>query len=97
MTHTPDQIVAAVCAEFGGEPARVLSPHRGHPADAQRRWVAMHVYRWGKGGPKSYSEVGRAFDRDRTSVRHGERRLMTMLGGKGNLLAKMARVRKALG
>lgn len=59
----------------------IMSPHRGQPTIAQYRWVAMLAYREQlvNQGPLSLSAVGRAFGRDRTTVRHGLARVKALL------------------
>lgn len=73
-----DVVVKAVCDRFGSKPSRVLSPTRGTPVDATVRQIAMHVYR--SLPNQSFSSVGRAFDRDRTTVRHNVQVVDTLTG-----------------
>lgn len=72
-----DVVVKAVCEVFGSTPKRVLSPVRGSPVEARIRQIAMHVYR--SLPNESWSSTGRAFDRDRTTVRHNVDRVNALL------------------
>lgn len=66
---------ARLCCIAAGEltnvsAAELVSPLRGSPAVASTRQIAMWLfYEWKR--PESWSELGRAFNRDRTTVRHG--------------------------
>jgi chromosomal replication initiation ATPase DnaA len=66
---------ARTCCIAAGElmnvsAAELVSPLRGSPAVASTRQIAMWLfYEWRR--PESWSELGRAFGRDRTTVRHG--------------------------
>ncbi|MER2605241.1 MAG: helix-turn-helix domain-containing protein [Siculibacillus sp.] len=74
-TREPDQIAArcrcleAVVAQaFGLTPTAMRNPSRGHAPVAFARQIAMYVaHVW---FAMSLSEVGRRFERDRTTVSH---------------------------
>lgn len=72
MTFTEE---ARLCCIAAGEltnvsAAELASPLRGSPAVATTRQIAMWLYyEWRR--PDNWSELGRAFGRDRTTVRHG--------------------------
>lgn len=54
--------------------AELASPLRGSPAVASARQIAIWLfYEWRK--PDSWTELGRAFGRDRTTVRHAVERV----------------------
>lgn len=74
------QIAKAVCRALGGRVDDLLSPTRESPDDAFRRHVAMYVYDklYAKG---NLTETGRAFDRDRTTVDHGLKRVRERIDG----------------
>jgi chromosomal replication initiation ATPase DnaA len=72
---TRTKVIRAVCRVMGGSLYEILSPHRGRPATARRRWVAMHVFRHLTEPPRTYTAVGPLFNRDRTSVAHAERKV----------------------
>lgn len=66
---TVEQIAEAVGMEKGIPAHRILSTHRGAPADAWARACAMWLYK-NLVPSRTWSDVGRAFNRDRTTVRH---------------------------
>lgn len=76
------RVAEATVAELGGELDDLLSTTRKHPEDAFRRAVAMYVYHelWGK---DNLSETGRAFGRDRSTVRHALDRVLARIAGTG--------------
>lgn len=67
---TVRDVVREVCREFGAprSMSKVLSCTRGTPEVARLRRYAMSLYRHLPG--QTFSSTGRAFDRDRTTVRH---------------------------
>lgn len=76
MSFDPD---ARLCCIAAGElmnvsAAELVSPLRGSPAVASTRQIAMWLfYEWKR--PHSWTELGLAFGRDRTTVRHGVNRV----------------------
>lgn len=66
-------VATEVAGEFGSRLSAILAPTRGQPADALARAVAMHVYQRvapaGRRSGLNFTEVGRDFGRDRTTVR----------------------------
>jgi chromosomal replication initiation ATPase DnaA len=61
-------IAALVADEFGLDVASVMSSTRGSPRTAYARQVAMYLAH--VGFALSFEAIGRAFDRDRTTVSH---------------------------
>jgi chromosomal replication initiation ATPase DnaA len=61
-------IAALVADEFGLDAASLMSPTRGSPCAAYARQVAMYLAH--VGFALSFQAIGRAFDRDRTTVSH---------------------------
>lgn len=76
---TPEQVAEAVGKIMGVDPAAIMGCHRGSPETSRARWIAMwvfsHRYVYPGGDGPSLSAVGRAFGRDRTTVRHGLRKV----------------------
>lgn len=78
----PEQALAkvaarAVAATWGGSQASITHRFRGPRATVVPRWAAWTLY-WQLSPPgkrRSYSAIGRVFDRDRTTIRHGLQRL----------------------
>lgn len=63
-------VATEVAGEFGSRLSAILSPTRGRPEDARARAIAMHVYNRVAPGGLTFTDVGKAFSRDRTTVRH---------------------------
>lgn len=63
-----DALVALVAASFTVPPPELLSPSRRSAAAAFARQVAMYLARVCFGA--TFSEIGRAFGRDRTTAAH---------------------------
>lgn len=61
-------IARLVAGEFGLDAAAMISPTRGAPHAAYARQVAMYLAH--VGFALSFEAIGRAFDRDRTTVSH---------------------------
>ena len=61
-------IAGLVAAEFGLDAAAVTSSTRGAPRAAYARQVAMYLAH--VGFALSFETIGRAFDRDRTTIAH---------------------------
>lgn len=68
---TVDEVVDVVARVTRIERPRIMSPFRGKPEECLARWIAMYVWYHFAPVRSSWSSVGRDFDRDRTSVRHG--------------------------
>lgn len=72
MSFSPDARAACIAAGelMNVSAAELTSPLRGSPAVATTRQIAMWLmYEWRR--PDSWVELGKAFGRDRTTVRHG--------------------------
>lgn len=70
-------IVEAIAETIGVDPEDVMADHRGSPEVARVRWMAFAVYRDLRiEKPPKLAAIGRAFGRDRTTVRHGLRRFL---------------------
>lgn len=84
MTSLIQQIAAEVAGEFGSTAPAILAPTRGRPEDARARAIAMFIYARAESGggceEPCMSEVGRAFNRDRTTVRHAYARVYSWMG-----------------
>lgn len=95
MTFSPE---ARLCCVAAGElmnvsAAELTSPLRGSPAVAETRQIAMWLfYEWKR--PDSWTDLGRAFSRDRTTVRHGVNRVSARMIDDEEGLGR--RVREAL-
>jgi hypothetical protein len=76
---TPREVATAVCAVLGGDPDRLLRPHRGSPRDAWLRWVCFDIYRQPPHAAQprvyTFTQVGADWQRDRRAVARGLRRL----------------------
>ncbi len=70
-----DQVIDAVVKEFGSSRARVLNSSRGTKKEAWIRAIAIYAYVCRYPGPVNWTETGRMFGRDRTSVRHAAQRV----------------------
>lgn len=64
-----DRILQVVCGEYGQQRHALLSTTRGRKDAAWARQVAMYLS-WRLSPQPCYTEVGTAFARDRTTVRH---------------------------
>lgn len=88
---------ARLCCVAAGEithvsAAEIASPLRGSPAVASTRQIAIWLfYEWKE--PGSWSALGRAFGRDRTTVRHAVERVSARMNEDEGL---GRRVREAL-
>lgn len=89
---------ARLCCSAAGEmmnvsAAELASPLRGSPAVASTRQIAIWLfYEWKR--PDSWTELGRAFGRDRTTVRHAVERVTARM--EADELGYARRVREAL-
>ena len=89
------QIAEAVCAEMGGRPSDLLGSTRGSPADALRRWVAIHFY--SRARPlANYTRLGEVFGRDRTSARYALEQVKSRAARSSHLRGQMQRIDRAL-
>lgn len=66
---TFDRVIAEVEAEFGVTRAQLLAPTRSSAKVAQARQEAMRRVK-ARTPDASWSEIGRLFGRDRTTIRH---------------------------
>lgn len=64
-----DRVIQAVEAEFGVTRAQLLAPTRSSAKVAQARQEAMRRVK-AQSPDASWSEIGRLFGRDRTTIRH---------------------------
>ena len=64
-----ERIIQAVCAAAGLQRHLLMSPTRGPMDVARARQVAMYLA-WTLSPKPCYTQVGRSFGRDRTTVRH---------------------------
>ena len=70
--------------EFGSRLSAILSPTRGLAPDARARAIAMAVYQCVSPRTPNLSELGRVFERDRTTVRHALDRVDLWRGEAGD-------------
>lgn len=95
MSFSPE---ARLCCVAAGElmnvsAAELASPLRGSPAVAETRQIAMWLlYEWKEIG--CWTELGKAFGRDRTTVRHGVNAVSNRMNADEEGLGR--RVREAL-
>lgn len=82
-----DTVLDVVAEGMGVDRASILAPSRGVKKLAWARQVAMYLYH---GGHRSWSEVGRVFGRDRTTVRHAVAKVKANMTGE--VLALEARL-----
>ncbi|MBU6430391.1 MAG: hypothetical protein KGR26_15350 [Cyanobacteria bacterium REEB65] len=102
--RTAEEVAREVVREFLGlrdiTPERalreVLGPHRGRPYAAYLRRLSMYVYLTQTQPNQSYSATGRAFGRDRTTVRHALDKVSFEDNRHGQLLSSLTRVRERL-
>jgi chromosomal replication initiation ATPase DnaA len=76
VTSLINTVATEVAREFGSRPSSILAPTRGRAEDARARAIAMYVYQ--RAEPvcaPCLTAVGRAFSRDRTTVRHALQRV----------------------
>jgi chromosomal replication initiation ATPase DnaA len=85
-------VVTEVAEEFGSRLSFILSSTRGRPQDARARAIAMHVYRLLAPGKPCYTEVGRVFQRDRTTVQHALSRVTGWVQGEHGFEARLDNV-----
>ena len=71
----PESVIAAVQAELGVTREQLLLPTRSSQRVAWARQIAMHLCRSLHPGA-SWSEIGRWFGRDRTTVRAAHKKLL---------------------
>ena len=94
MTMT-DRIMAAVTAEYGVTRTQLLGSTRGPRQVAWARQVAVHLCH--RLQPQlSWSELGRRFGRDRTTVRHAHALVADIRGQGDDLDEKLGRMESEL-
>lgn len=71
-------VATQVAGEFGSRLSSILGSTRGRPEDARARAISMYVYMMAHPGDARpcYTEIGRQFGRDRTTVRHALSRVV---------------------
>lgn len=88
-----DAIIDLVASEFA-VPRRVLCSHRRNAGAVEARqagmWLARHVTR------QSYPAIGRAFDRDHTSVIYAVSRIEQLMQDDETLAVRVQRLRAAI-
>jgi len=70
-----DEAIRRVVREFGSTRGRILSSTRGKAQDAWVRAIAIYAYAGRYPRRVNWSEVGRMFDRERSSVRYAAGRV----------------------
>lgn len=83
-----DRIVQAVGSEYGQQRHALLSPSRGRAQTAFARQVAMALV-LALNPRESMSAVGRAFGRDRTTVRHARDTIAALTGAEARRYKKL--------
>lgn len=65
-------VATEVAGEFGSRLSAILATTRGRAEDARSRAIAIYVYRYSEAIPYApcYTELGKVFERDRTTIRH---------------------------
>lgn len=71
MLNRADEIIAKVGKELDVDRDLILAPSRSSRNVAWARMVAVYIIRELTGA--SWSEIGRTFGRDRTTIRHAHR------------------------
>ena len=89
MTSLFDRVVSAVCREMGVSRPHLLAATRCNQDVAWARQVAVYCC-WKLKPGLSWSELGRWFKRDRTTVRHACR-LVEEVRGEGEDLDELVR------
>lgn len=88
-------VATEVAGEFGSKLSAILGPTRGVPADSRSRAIAMYVYRQAAPRPEPcFSELGRVFNRDRTTVRHALQRVAFWAFSEPGFNERLARVQE---
>ncbi len=86
-------VATEVAAEFDSRLSAILAATRGSPGDARARAISMYVYRQADPkGPPCLTELGRVFDRDRTTVRHALDRVAVWAFTEKDFNDRLARV-----
>jgi chromosomal replication initiation ATPase DnaA len=68
-------IATEVAGEFGSRLSAILASQRGSAEDARSRAIAIAVYKEVSPVPLTLTDLGRVFERDRTTVRHALERV----------------------
>jgi chromosomal replication initiator protein len=92
MTFTPSlkDIEAAVCSRFGLTPEVLRGPRRERGI-ARPRQIVMFLAR--EMTPLSYPRIGAHFNRDHTTILHGERQVRALMAVKPKLAAYVSECR----
>lgn len=88
-----DNVIDRVCAEFGVTRTQLLAPTRSSRNIAWARQVAIHVCHRLEPGA-SWSELGRWFGRDRTTIRHAHERVADIRGQGDDLNAQLEEIER---
>jgi chromosomal replication initiation ATPase DnaA len=90
-------VATEVAGEFGSKLSAILGPRRGHAEDARSRAIAMFVYRDVVPGDRPcYTELGRVFGRDRTTVRHAIGRVQSWICNERNFVIRLKAVKERI-
>lgn len=88
-------VATEVAEEFDSRLSAILGSTRGSPADARARAISMYVYRQeDPQGPPCLTQLGRVFDRDRTTVRHALWRVSVWAFAEKGFNQRLARVQE---
>lgn len=87
-------VATEVAVEFGSRLSAILSSTRGSPPDARARAISMYVYRQAATVAPCLTELGRVFDRDRTTVRHALQRVAFWAFSEPGFNERLARVQQ---
>ena len=87
-------IIAATLAAFPEVRPNEFRSHRRAPIFCQARMVAYYVARHDAG--LSFPAIGRAFDRDHSTIMHGCEVIATLIGLGDPIAARVAAIRSAL-
>lgn len=78
MPSRADIVIAAVSKETGVSREMILAPSRSSRNVAWARMAAVYIIRELTGA--SWSEIGRTFGRDRTTIRHAHKTISQAIG-----------------
>lgn len=87
MPSRADIVIDAVSKETGVSRDLILAPSRSSRNVAWARMVAVYIIRELTGA--SWSEIGRKFGRDRTTIRHAYQVVQRDKGKSGNLVTRI--------
>ncbi|UQS95126.1 DnaA [Pseudanabaena phage Pam3] len=74
--ETVDRVIAAVAKEMGVSREMILAPSRSSANVARARQMAVFIL-WKAAGEPSWSALGRVFGRDRTTIRHAVKTILS--------------------